>query len=247
MPDFTTQLNGGVPGAGDIFPSTDIVLPPRRDAANTEALKDALVRKLDGSMTFRGFRLTPTGLVVEQATDYDDWLDMGYTLRGLDASLSWLIGDWLIYGEREYGQTYPQLAEMLGLEVKTLYDWRYVAAAVHFSVRTEKLSWSHHKLVAGLSADLQAEWLAWADRTDVKIGDMRAALAAWRAENNQTISKKPPALLTKEQAQTFKDMAKWAKLSPVRLKQTDRAALLAQIDEAQGVLDALRQQITEGD
>lgn len=246
MPDYVSNLDSdmnNVPTAADVF-ALDIPVPPRRTPIDAAALKDALVRKPDGTMAFRGFLLTPTGLLSDAgAVDYDDWLDLGYTLRQLEGSLSWLIGDWLVFGEREYGKTYQQLAEMLGVEVATLYDWRYVASAVHFSVRTEKLHWSHHKLVAGLDEAQQVAWLDWAANNGRSVGEMRRMLAAARAEDNQSISQQPPALLTKAQADSLKSVIKWASFAPERVKRLDPAALLSQVDQAMEVLATVRRRI----
>lgn len=102
----------------------------------------------------------PTGIILDGEANYDDWQETGRVLRKLDESIQWLLGDWIVMGEAyEYGERVA-FAESIGFNVKTLDDYAYVARHVNFSVRTEKLSFGHHKLVASLATiDDQERWL----------------------------------------------------------------------------------------
>lgn len=174
MPDFTTQLTHGVPSAADIFqPASEIALPPRRTDVNAEALKDALVRRADGTMAFRGFRLDSIGLSIEPSMGEQDWEDLGYILNTFDERRQWWIGDWLAHGERAWGKTYAWAAEQFGYEVQSLRDIAYVCKSVKVSVRTDTLSFAHHKLVASSSPELQAEWLRYAATKKLNIAMLR--------------------------------------------------------------------------
>ena len=114
----------------------------------------------DGSIRAYDYRLTSVGLDPNTLSDIKDhWEQLGRFLFRLDHSIQWLIGDWLLHGESNQWGKHEEIADKLGYEVKTLYDYRYVARNVHFSVRTEKLSFGHHKLVAHLQTKEQVQWL----------------------------------------------------------------------------------------
>ncbi len=127
----------------------------------------------DGSLVAFDYRLTGIGLDPNAlSSQRADWERLGQLLFRFDRSMQWLIGDWLLQAEDNKWGKHEEIAAELGLQVKTLYDYRYVARHVDFSVRTEKLSFGHHKLVAQLEPALQGRWLSRAAAGDV-AGDSR--------------------------------------------------------------------------
>lgn len=122
----------------------------------------------DGSIRAYDYRLTELGIDPErQPQSKENWELLGKLLFRLDHSIQWLIGDWLLQGETQRWGKHEEIAAALNYEVKTLYDYRYVARKVHFSVRTDKLSFGHHKLVAHLERAEQARWLRRAAHGDI--------------------------------------------------------------------------------
>ena len=122
----------------------------------------------DGALIAFDYRLTGIGLDPRALSRRRaDWEGLGQLLFRLDRSLQWLIGDWLLQGEDNNWGQHEEIAAALGLQVKTLYDYRYVARHVEFSVRTELLSFGHHKLVARLEPCLQRRWLQRAAAGDI--------------------------------------------------------------------------------
>jgi hypothetical protein len=116
----------------------------------------------------------PTGMVLDGEASFKDWQETGRILRKLDESIQWLLGDWIVMGEAyEYGERIA-FAESIGFNVKTLDDYAYVARNVNFSVRTENLSFGHHKLVASLpDGDEQERWLTTAAENHWSIARLR--------------------------------------------------------------------------
>ncbi len=114
----------------------------------------------DGSIRAYEYRLTGLGIDPDSLPkNKRNWELLGQLLFRLDHSIQWLIGDWLLQGETNRWGQHEAIAQALNYEVKTLYDYRYVARNVHFSVRTDKLSFGHHKLVAHLDTAEQDRWL----------------------------------------------------------------------------------------
>ena len=90
---------------------------------------------------------------------FEEWIAIGNTLQQVGASLNWWIGDWLNYGERQWGEMYAQAEVTTGWDYQRLADAKWVSSRVEFSLRNENLRWSHHKEVASLEPDEQAKWL----------------------------------------------------------------------------------------
>ena len=129
---------------------------------------DGVAIAADGSLVAFDYRLTGIGLDPNAlSSQRADWERLGQLLFRFDRSMQWLIGDWLLHGEDNRWGKHEEIAAELELQVKTLYDYRYVARHVDFSVRTEKLSFGHHKLVAQLEPALQQHWLNRAAAGDV--------------------------------------------------------------------------------
>ena len=122
----------------------------------------------DGSIHAFEYRLTGVGLDPDiVASEKRSWERLGQLLFRFDHSIQWLIGDWLLQGESHNWGKHEEIADEIGYDVKTLYDYRYVARNVDFSVRTEILSFGHHKLVAHLETDQQSQWLGKAAAGDI--------------------------------------------------------------------------------
>jgi hypothetical protein len=131
----------------------------------------------DGTMQLGHFTLTSTGLKVERlgATE-EEWEKVGEVLRRIEGSIQWLLGDWLVFAEREWGKSYAAIATATGYDKVALYDYKYVAESVPFSVRIESLSFGHHKLVASLPMEQQREWLHYAESEKLTIAQFRNQL-----------------------------------------------------------------------
>lgn len=141
----------------------------------------------DKAMEIDKFRLTPVGLVINGAPTEQEWSSLGEILRRMEASIQWLIGDWLVFGEREYKETYAKTVEATGYDYGTLRTYAYVCSKVDLSIRIDKLSFAHHQLVAPFQlpdgspdTEKQAEWLQKAVENEWSIAQMREAMSRKR-------------------------------------------------------------------
>lgn len=104
-------------------------------------------------------RITPTGLDLPPDLPFDEWREIGQTLQAVERSIQWLLGDWLRYGERQYGEMYSQALDATDYTYQTLADAAWVAGKIESSRRKENLTFSHHKEVAKLEPEEQDELL----------------------------------------------------------------------------------------
>lgn len=149
-PDGNGGLNPGALGDENIF--GQIASPAQ----------SKIVIHKDGTMKCGAADLTKTGIANLEQLNEQDLEFFGNVVFQLDNAVQWWIGDWLNQVDLVWGRGIEQVAEETGRERSTLYDYKSVSKKVPFSVRTEELSYNHHRVIA-FDADPQdeAEWLYW--------------------------------------------------------------------------------------
>jgi hypothetical protein len=99
--------------------------------------------------------LRDTGLALPEGLPYEIWATFGPDLGRMVRASMWALGDWLLYGERHYGEMYAQAMELTGLAYSSLANAKWIASKFPIERRREGLDWSHHKEVAALPPDEQ--------------------------------------------------------------------------------------------
>ena len=120
-----------------------------------------------------GFRLTATGVVIEGNPELGEWKAAMQFVSRTGGSSMWWLGDLLAIGDAKYGELASQDVGDGRYEQKTLYQAKWVAENVQFSMRIENLSFTHHSLVAGMSPAEQNEWLEKADKEKLSAAKLR--------------------------------------------------------------------------
>jgi hypothetical protein len=120
--------------------------------------------------------LTSTALTLDPDTPYGQWEALGAMLGALSHASCWLIGDWLEFGERAYGEKYAQAIEETGLAAQTLMNYASVARRVPPERRRAALPYSYHAVVAPLKPREQERWLKKAEREGMKRRELEAAV-----------------------------------------------------------------------
>lgn len=112
-----------------------------------------------GDLVFKSVRLTPLGAEINGPLEENDWWQIIGGLLKIESIIQLLIGDLLAFGQRTYRHSYREVAEKFGREVDTLYNYVWVASSVNFSLRNEKLNYTHYYHVAKLKPKEQKYWL----------------------------------------------------------------------------------------
>lgn len=110
---------------------------------------------------------TPTSWQAPAGMPFDEWLRHGNTLQAIERCMPWWLGDYLNYGEAQYGETYAQAIEATGMRAQRLMNYKWVAAAVpdklddgtQHRIDPAVVSWTAHRLVACLEVPQQRQWL----------------------------------------------------------------------------------------
>jgi hypothetical protein len=107
-----------------------------------------------------------------------EWLATGRRLGALGRCSQWWIGDWIRYGTARWGEKYAEAARVTGYDVASLRNMAWVASRFDTSLRSDKLTWSHHVLLAPLDAEQQRHWLERAGEERLSVADLRLELRA---------------------------------------------------------------------
>lgn len=99
------------------------------------------------------FSIHPSGLSIADGLKYENWEQIGHCIVQGRSAMQWALGDWLNYGESNYGEMYSQAIDMTGYSENTLRTTKWVASRFQLSRRRDNLSFSHHREVAGLPAE----------------------------------------------------------------------------------------------
>jgi N6-adenosine-specific RNA methylase IME4 len=126
-------------------------------------------------------RVSQIGLELPESLSFEEWQGIGETLKGVERSLMWWIGDWLRYGERRYGETYSQALDATDYSCGALMNAKSVAKRFETSRRRENLSWSHHAEVAALEKQEADALLDEAVRDGLSMRALRARVSQRKA------------------------------------------------------------------
>lgn len=116
--------------------------------------------------------------VPQDDLDQGEWLTAGRRLGAIGRCSQWWIGDWIRYGNARWGEKYVEAARVTGYDVASLRNMAWVAAQFDLSLRSDKLTWSHHVLLAPLEEDEQRHWIGRAIEARLSVADLRLELRA---------------------------------------------------------------------
>jgi hypothetical protein len=122
----------------------------------------------------------PVSWSADAQIGFHDWVLAGRRIGLISRASPWWIGDWLLFGSARWGETYSVASRVTGYDPKSLRNMRYVASRFDSSLRKDKLTWSHHALLAGLEVCERRRWLERAVADRLSVEDLRTELRAAR-------------------------------------------------------------------
>lgn len=117
--------------------------------------------------------------------DPQAWIAAGRRMGTISRCSQWWIGDWIRYGTQKWGEKYVQASRITGYDVASLRNIAWVSAQFDVSLRSDKLSWSHHALLAPLETEEKAFWLERASTERLSVADLRTELRARQAGGDE--------------------------------------------------------------
>ncbi len=114
----------------------------------------------------------------DQGMDFKAWVAAGRRFGVVARCSQWWIGDWVQFGNVTWGEKYVEASRITGYDTGTLRNMAWVAAQFDVSLRSDKLSWSHHALLAPLEDEEKREWIDRAVADRLSVADLRIELKA---------------------------------------------------------------------
>jgi hypothetical protein len=114
--------------------------------------------------------ISPVGMQITGDLSFEEWRELADHIGRAARSVSFIIGDWLVYGQSLFGTdgfpdkrvdnaSYQLALAATGLDLSTLQNYAYVSRSMPYPLRSERLSWEHHRLVAKLPEGDQKDWI----------------------------------------------------------------------------------------
>src|SRR3954453_23904182 len=97
-----------------------------------------------GRCRLKGVAVSPNGLRFDPRFGFEDWRQLGGRIAMRASASLWWLGDWLCFGQEQYGQRYTDAVVLTGLDYQTLRNYAMVARRFELSRRPDKLSFQHH-------------------------------------------------------------------------------------------------------
>ncbi len=135
--------------------------------------------------------ITPTGIDFHQDLSFEEWNDLGTTLAPVGKSIGFMLGDWINYGHKAYGEKYQEALERTGIPYQTLRNYAHVAGKVALSCRQDNLGFEHHAVVAKLKPDQQEHWLGLAAEQNLSVRRLRKSINFGRLATEEEVQGDP--------------------------------------------------------
>jgi hypothetical protein len=161
-----------MPGS-DAIQAVASPIPPAGDAIGPKLVREAAAGRSPSAVSKVAWR--PNGDL-----GHPEWLEAGRRLGAIGRCSQWWIGDWLRYGTARWGEKYAEAARVTGYDASSLRNMAWVASRFDQSLRSDKLTWSHHVLLAPLEPQEQRRWLERAVGERLSVVDLRLELRAAR-------------------------------------------------------------------
>jgi hypothetical protein len=136
----------------------------------------------------KGLLVTPVGLQIGEALEYDAWARAGARIARAHDSSAWCLGDWIVYGKSRYEGRYREAVEASDLDYQTLRKYAWVSRQFPLERRRAGLSLQHRAEVAALPEAEQDRWLDLAERRAWTRSELRRQVRGIRGNGAKVTS-----------------------------------------------------------
>lgn len=112
-----------------------------------------------------------------------DWRHIGKQILLIADSSAWWIGDWLVFGEKNYPERYKHAMRETSLDYQTLKNYAWVARRFPLPSRRAALSFQHHIEVAAMPEHERDVWLDRAQQFGWSRNELRRQLRLAKAQS----------------------------------------------------------------
>ena len=154
---------------------------------------------------FENVRMIKNHLVLPENTTFDEWVDIGKNLKTAEGAIQFLIGDWINFGERKYGDKYLIAMAQTGFTVDYLRRIAMVSKKFNgyvagdttegLATRHENLSFTHHVEVVSLPGPVAERLLEKSEKEYLTRDELRAEVREWKTEHRTPEQNKQQEIL----------------------------------------------------
>jgi hypothetical protein len=138
------------------------------------------------------FAITLTGIEFHEELSFEEWEALGQKLAPVGKSIGFIIGDWINYGEKRWGDKYEEAMMRTGMAYQTLRIYAHVARRVQLFARTNKLDFVHHLVVAKIkNPEEQQHWLQMAVKHKLVKRRLQKSINFGRLATEQEVAGDP--------------------------------------------------------
>ena len=117
--------------------------------------------------------VTTSSMILKPGISFEEWQLIGDQLGGIAKGVMFWIGDWLVFGEEQYGEKYAQAMEITGYSYRTVKQAKYIAKKFPPKKRDERLTFTHYTAVAGEETEKAVEMLTFAAEHELTVEDLK--------------------------------------------------------------------------
>lgn len=104
------------------------------------------------------------GLQIREGLTFAEWSEIGSEFGRAIERAAWCIGDWLVYGNRNFskkisGEAYDAAIASTRLKRQTLMNYASVCKKIPKEARNPSIPFTHHAVLAALPEHSRIEWM----------------------------------------------------------------------------------------
>ena len=132
------------------------------------------------------------GIQFNGELSFEEWNAIGDQIIPMAKSIGFMVGDWINYGEKRYGEKYTEAIKRSGLTMETLKLYSHVARRIEMLNRSNVLDFTHHVVAARLKdPDQQQHWLKIAEEERMSVRRFKKSLNAGRIVTPEEMKEDP--------------------------------------------------------
>jgi hypothetical protein len=166
----------------------------------------------DGRHGISAGRECASAFQLRKGMSFKEWATLGGRLGHVSSASAWALGDWLLFGQRSFGQRYRAALQETNLDYQTLRNYAWVASRIDPLRRHDGLSFQHHAEVASMPEPEQELWLRRAETEHWSRNELRRRLSLHRSARRHH----PPAAVVMRFEVTPEDEQRWRRAAAIK-------------------------------
>ena len=131
-------------------------------------------------IVYSSFLLKKNGLEAIGKPTFEQWQECGKFIRKAQGAVHFWIGDWLNYGEHNYGETYTQAIDHTSYDYQTVANDKWLSSKIPLSLRKETISINHYQTIASL--DDKKSWVDRIEKNNWSVAQLKQYVKAYKAK-----------------------------------------------------------------